>query len=108
MDLTVSIDKNNNLHYKTFQKAMNLYLYIPPCSAHSPTMIRGLIFDRPRAYYNHNTDRAGYYRMAILLAQRLVDRGWNFDKIRPPIFKDAHDRITSKQPNRNQKVIAIL
>ena len=91
---------------------MNLYLYIPPCSAHPPTMIRGLIFGRLRAYYNHNTDVADYHKMAILLAQRLVDRGWNFDKIRP-VFKDAHDRITGKttkpkpKSNCNMKPIFI-
>ena len=72
---------------------MNLYLYIPPCSAHPPTMIRGLIFGRLRAYFRHNTDKVDYYSMACLLAQRLVDRGWSFAKMKP-IFKEAHKRIT--------------
>ena len=111
MDLTVSIDKNNKLHYKTFQKEMNLYLYIPPCSAHPPTMIKGLIFGRLRAYYRHNTDKADYYRMACLLAQRLVDRGWSFSKIKP-IFKEANDRITGikirkLKPKSNMRPIFI-
>ena len=45
LDLTISI-KQQQLHFKTFQKERNLYLYIPPISAHSPDMIRGLIFGR--------------------------------------------------------------
>ena len=39
MDVTVSIDKSYNLQFKTFQKEQNLYLYIPPLSAHSNNMI---------------------------------------------------------------------
>ena len=45
LDLTISI-KDHEIHFKTFQKALNLYLYIPPTSAHSPDMIQGLIFGR--------------------------------------------------------------
>ena len=89
---------------------MNLYLYIPSCSAHPPTMITSLIFGRLRAYYRHNTDNVDYYRMVCLLVQRLVDRGWSFKKIKP-IFKEAHERITGKKKRQNKpksKIIPIL
>ena len=96
LDLTISI-KQQQLHFKTFQKERNLYLYIPPISAHSPDMIRGLIFGRLRCYYKHNTDIKDYYAMALLLTKRLLARGWSWDLIRP-IFRDAHYRITNTSP----------
>jgi len=80
---------------------MNLYLSIPPCSAHPPTMIRGLIFEQLRACYRHNTDKADNYRMTCFLAQRPVGRGWSFEAIKP-IFKEAHDKITGKKKRKNK------
>ena len=94
MDLTISI-KNNKLHFKTFQKKQNLYLYIPPLSAHPKEMIRGLIFGRLRTYYKHNTNIEDYYNMALLLADRLLQRGWEWKTIKPH-FREAHYQITGR------------
>ena len=92
LDLTISI-KDHEIHFKTFQKALNLYLYIPPTSAHFPDMIRGLIFGRLRCYHKHNTDIEDYYTMATLLTRRLLARGWSWAFV-CPIFCEAHNRIT--------------
>jgi len=100
MDLTVTI-KHDSLHFKTFQKEHNLYLYIPPSSAHSPDMVRGLIFGRLRTYYKHNSDTNDYHNMAILLAERLMRRGWNWLTL-CPIFRDAHYRNTGKHIKVNK------
>ena len=96
LDLTISI-RDRHLHYQTYQKEHNLYLYIPPLSAHPKEMIRGLIFGRLRTYYKHNTDYTDYCNMAFLLAQRLLERGWTWNTIKP-IFNDAHNRITGLVP----------
>ena len=96
LDLTISI-RDRHLHYKTYQKEHNLYLYIPPLSAHPKEMIRGLIFGRLRTYYKHNTDYTDYQEMAVLLAQRLIARGWDWNYIKS-IFNDAHNRITGLVP----------
>ena len=48
LDRTVSLDLNGGLRFKTCQKALNLYLYIPPSSATPPEYCRALysvIFD---------------------------------------------------------------
>jgi hypothetical protein len=34
LDLRISLDYREKLSYKTYQKEQNLYLYIPPESAH--------------------------------------------------------------------------
>ena len=36
LDLTISIKPNGNIKTKLFKKKPNLYLYIPPISAHPP------------------------------------------------------------------------
>jgi len=43
LDLTIIL-KNGRITTKTYQKAMNLYLYIPPHSAHPPGMIKGMVY----------------------------------------------------------------
>ena len=58
-------------------------------------MIRGLIFGRLRTYYKHNTDIEDYYNMALLLADRLLQRGWEWKTIKPH-FREAHYQITGR------------
>ena len=53
LDLTISI-KSGRIVYKTFQKALNLYQYIPPTSAHPPWMMRGIINSLMRNYRHQN------------------------------------------------------
>ena len=43
LDLTISINKNLTISTKTYQKPMNLHLYIPPHSAHPPGMVKSLV-----------------------------------------------------------------
>jgi hypothetical protein len=42
MDLTLSIT-DKGIHMRIFEKKLNLYLYIPPHSTHSPSVLRRLI-----------------------------------------------------------------
>jgi hypothetical protein len=74
--MRVSIDSQQQLHFKTFQKDMNLYLYILPTSAHPPNLLKGLIFGRLRAYWKQNTDPDDFTHFATLLGKRLIARGW--------------------------------
>jgi hypothetical protein len=46
LDLRISINKNRKLVYQSYQKEMNLYLYIPPSSAHLVKMLHSLVCGR--------------------------------------------------------------
>eukprot|EP00957_Ditylum_brightwellii_P041784 3163883-Ditylum_brightwellii.AAC.1 len=67
---------------------MNLYLYIPPSSAHPAGMIKGLIYSAIRRYKRQNTDRKDYIEMVRLLYQRLRDFGWEEQQLYE-LFIDA-------------------
>ena len=54
LDLTVSLNNQNRLRFKTYHKEMNLNIYLPPNLAHHPLdVIQSIIFGRVRAYYLH-------------------------------------------------------
>jgi hypothetical protein len=75
LDLTISITPDRKLNFKTFQKEMNLYLYIPPKSAHPPGVIKSMIFGCLRNYWHQNSDIKDFKHIANLLYQRLLRRG---------------------------------
>jgi hypothetical protein len=97
LDLRISIDKNRKLFYQSFQKDMNLYLYIPPSSAHPAKMLHSLIYGRLRAYRIQNTDTKDFIKMSILLAKRLCNRGYSL-KTLLPLFQTATNRLMEKDP----------
>jgi hypothetical protein len=76
LDLTITIE-SNMITTKTYQKALNLYQYIPPSSAHPITMMRGIIYGLMRNYHRQNTKVKDYNKMAKKHFQRHVARGWD-------------------------------
>lgn len=54
LDLNIEI-KHSNLHFSTFQKPLNLHLYIPPLSAHPQSCLKGLITGELRRYWIQNS-----------------------------------------------------
>ena len=54
LDMTLSIE-NGRIVSKTFQKEMNLHLYIPPSSEHPSSCIKGTIFSLILRYFKQNT-----------------------------------------------------
>ena len=78
LDLEISIvNDTRRLKFKTFQKKLNLYLYIPPHSAHPPGTIRSLIFGLTRKYWQQNSDPNDFRDIIKLLYTRLLARGHN-------------------------------
>jgi hypothetical protein len=95
LDLQISIGPDRQLAFKTYQKPMNLYLYIPPGSAHPEKMLRSLIFGRLRAYWLQNTYLSDFYAIAVLLNRRLMARGYSFPTLKP-LFEEASIRLQTQ------------
>lgn len=104
LDLNIKI-KGSRIITSTYQKPMNLYLYLPAASAHPRGMIKGVIYGLLRRYREQNTYYSDYVRFAKLLYRRLLARGWQWKDIKP-IFTDAHRRIC--QPTVDSTTNAVV
>ncbi len=89
LDLDISI-KDNVITTSTFQKAMNLYMYIPPLSAHPPSCFKGLIAGELRRYYLQNNTE-DFKEILTKFIGRLLDRGHNIEDISPLLLQAANN-----------------
>ncbi|KAL7531484.1 hypothetical protein ACHAWF_003785 [Thalassiosira exigua] len=94
LDLTISIE-DRQVRTKTFQKSINLYQYLPPQSAHPPSMMHGIIYSLMKNYRRQNSRQADYEDVAIKLFKRHVARGWDGKTINQFIL-DADAKLTKK------------
>ena len=53
LDVTLTIELSNRITSKTFQKDMNIFLYIPAHSSHPPGNVRSVVFSLLGSYCNH-------------------------------------------------------
>ena len=78
LDLTISIDSvSRKIKYKTYQKDMNLYLYIPKHSASPPGLLKSLAYGLLSTYKRQNSDKEDFKLMVTKLFERLIARGYN-------------------------------
>ena len=63
------------ISFSTFQKQHNLYLYLPPHSAHPPGITRSLVYGLLRKYWTQNTHLTDFHNITKLLFNRLLARG---------------------------------
>ena len=89
LDITISIKKNDEIHTTLFEKSLNLYLYIPPHSAHPPGVLTGLVIGnchRIHTLCSDETDRINNLRSFL---RRLRARGYPLSTLLP-LFHRAH------------------
>ena len=91
LDLSISIE-GGSIVTRTYQKPMNLFLYLTGSSAHPHGTIKGTIFGLLRRYRQQNTYYSDYVRFAASLYGKLLRRAHRPEDIRP-IFLEAHRRI---------------
>lgn len=96
LDLTLWINSDGKVQYKTYQKPMNLFLYIPAHSSHPPGLIKSLIFGLTRTYYRQNSNHRDFTNQVQLLFDRLLARGHTKEDI-APIFQAAIEKLNSTQ-----------
>lgn len=86
LDLTLTIS-GNKIVSRTYQKEMNLYLYIPPASAHPAGCIKGTVYGLVRRYHAQNTSHHDFVHFVRLLYRRLLLRGWERSLMRKLILE---------------------
>ena len=74
---------------------MNLYLYLPPHSAHPVNVIQSIVFDRTRAYFLHNTYDKDYVHNCYLLAKHILARIWEWATL-VSLFEGATELLKHK------------
>ncbi len=87
LDLNISII-GSSIHTSTFQKPLNLYLYIPPLSAHPPSCFKGLIFGELKRYWTQNNP-VDFIDILTKFITRLCDRGHKIETLAPLITQAA-------------------
>jgi hypothetical protein len=87
LDLQIEL-KNGMIYTNTYQKKLNLYLYIPPQSAHPPSCLKGLISGELRHYWLQNS-QSNFTTILTKFIQHLVDRGHNLADLTPIFYQVA-------------------
>jgi len=84
-----------SIDISTYQKPMNLYLYIPPLSAHPPSCFKGLITGELKRYWLQN-DTSNFQNILVKFIERLHARGHSIENLMPLLYEAA--AITDKPP----------
>jgi hypothetical protein len=92
LDLNITLT-NSRIHTSTYQKDLNLYLYIPPLSAHPPSCLKGLIAGEMRRYWLQNSPE-DYKTILVKFIERLLCRGHSLKNLMPILMQAANSLDT--------------
>jgi len=82
---------------------MNLYLYIPPLSAHPNSCFKGLIHGELKRYWLQNSP-SEFTKLVAKFIERLLSRGHTIKNLMP-ILKQAANKIDSEYATNNSLFI---
>jgi hypothetical protein len=83
MDLKLTLLATGKIETNLFEKSQNLYLYIPPGSAHPKGMIKGLIFGNTLRIIRLCSSQADATIHLLNFKNRLIARGYTSAVITP-------------------------
>ena len=89
LDLALKIESDGRIRVTTYEKPMNLHLYIPAHSAHSPSVSKSLIFGMIRRFWLQNTRVEDFIKFAQNFYSHLIDRGYDGDFLNEQFQKSA-------------------
>ena len=97
LELTISIRKDCKIETRTYQKSMNIYLYLPPTYAHPLSVIRCMIYVMLRNMTNKTVIENTTSKW-----QCFYSKGWTrVDGT--PHYCNASAKVKTKCPSRTQK-----
>jgi hypothetical protein len=103
LDLTIELNKTT-IKTKTYQKDLNLHLYIPPNSAHPPSCLKGLISGEMQRYWLQNEPQ-DFENIMVKFIEHLVSRGHSINNLTPILMSAAANLDNphcQRPPNQNQ------
>ena len=98
LDLRITIT-DGVISTSLYEKEQNLYLYLPPSSAHSAGVTKGLVHGMVKRIYELTTDETSADRDICNLHDRLVARGHSSTEIRQHIADARSPRLN--RPKRS-------
>ena len=98
LDLTITVDPvKRRITTKLYEKPHNLYLYLPPQSAHPPGVLQGLIAGGIQRIFRLTTERVDIEQSVRKFYRRLIVRGHSPSHIRPLFNNAIRNVITQKE-----------
>lgn len=89
---------------KTFQKDLNLYLYIVKSSAHPPGTLKGLIFSQLRKFITQNTLPRDAKFFVYKFYENLLKRGYTKKEL-TPLFVYGLNSLTEVSRSQKKKML---
>ncbi len=102
LNLTIHLQQNK-ITTSTYQKELNLYLYIPPLSAHPSSCLKGLINGEIFKYWTQNSPD-NFVNLLSKFIERLVQGGHSIERLAPLVQQAAQklefkDHLTKNTAN---------
>jgi hypothetical protein len=98
LDLTLTIDPTTRrITSNTYQKPMNLHLYLPANSAHPPSVLKGLIYGNVRRFWIQNSEKSKYREMISNFFIHLRNRGHDAEELQELFLTAARKLSKNKQ-----------
>lgn len=112
LDLTISVKpsiatNSCTLSFKLYEKALNLYLYLPPNSAHPPGILKGLIYGMVLRIRRLTSDDVLVAKHIMDLFRRLRQRGYSLATLKP-LFLAAMLRADGENKQELKKKLLFL
>jgi len=100
LDIEVSW-KDGNYLTKTYEKELNLYLYVAANSAHPPGILKSIVYGRILKYWKQNSKKEDFYYFCTQLFHRLQARGYHTSQLHP-LFNAAIAMARSNTEKKRQ------
>lgn len=101
LDLLISTTPTGHIHYTLYEKALNLYQYLPPHSSHPPANFRGFIVGMVTRIIRLTKTQADREHAIAKLFWRLMTRGYNPTPTRQ-LLQLAIYRINLPRPRQQE------
>ena len=98
-DLTLTMQEDGTITYKTFQKPDNFFLYRTPDSCQPANILTSFVFSTLQRYYHQNTFTADYDHFTLFLFHNMMERGHINHSLRKIFTTQSEKARNSKMPH---------